>query len=100
MGMVNQVIAADQIDDHVLALARKIASKPSFALKLAKEAINGSLDAQGQQQAINLAFAYHQLNHADNRLRYGGLLDPNGLPETVRSKPGLSPLVVGDGRAG
>jgi enoyl-CoA hydratase len=100
MGMVNQIVPGDQLDEHVLALARKIASKPSFALKLAKEAVNGSLDAQGQQQAINLAFAYHQLNHADNRLRYGGLLDPNGLPETVRTKPGLSPLVIGDGRAG
>ena len=42
----------------------------------------------------------HQLNHADNRLRFGGLLDPNGLPETVRTKPGLSTLVIGDGRAG
>lgn len=99
MGMVNHVVPAAEIEAFVLAMARKIAAKPSFALKLTKEAINGALDIQGLQQSIDLAFAYHQLNHADNRIRFGGLLDPNGLPDVVRGRPGLSTLVVGDGRA-
>ncbi len=99
MGMVNHVVPAAEIDGFVLGMARKIVAKPSFALKLTKEAINGALDNQGLSQSIDLAFAYHQLNHADNRIRFGGLLNPNGIPEVVRNRPGLSPLVVGDGRS-
>lgn len=99
MGMVNHVVPSAEIEGFVLAMAGKIVAKPSFALKLTKEAVNGALDIQGLSQSIDLAFAYHQLNHADNRIRFGGLLDPNGIPEVVRNRPGLSPLVVGDGRA-
>jgi enoyl-CoA hydratase len=98
MGMVNHVVPAAELEGFVEGMARKIAGKPSLALKLAKEVINSTLDMQGLQQSVDLAFAYHQLNHADNRLRFGGLLNPNGLPETVRKQGGLSTLVVGDGR--
>lgn len=99
MGMVNHVVKAEEQEAFVEAMARKIATKPPLAIKLAKEAVNGALDTQGLQRSIDLAFAYHQLNHADNRLRFGGLLDPGGIPESVKRKGGLSSLVVGDGRA-
>ncbi|WP_313802966.1 enoyl-CoA hydratase [Sphingobium sp.] len=99
MGMVNHVVPAADLEVFVQDMARKIAAKPTLAVKLAKEAINAALDMQGLQKSIDLAFAYHQLNHADNRLRFGGLLNPNGLPETVLRKGGLSELVIGDGRA-
>lgn len=95
MGMVNHVIPNDQLADFVEEMARKIATKPTLAVKLTKQVINSALDAQGLQTSIDLAFAYHQLNHADNRLKFGGLLDPSGIPETVKRKGGLSPLVVG-----
>ena len=97
-GMVNHVVPLDRLESFTAGLAARIAAKPSFALKLAKAAVNGSVDAQGQRQAVDLAFSYHQLNHADNRLRFGGLLDPSGIPEPVRARGGLSPLVIGDGR--
>ncbi|WP_346765593.1 enoyl-CoA hydratase [Sphingobium sp. TB-6] len=99
MGMVNHVVPAADLEMFVHDMARKIAAKPTLAIKLAKEAVNAALDMQGLQKSIDLAFAYHQLNHADNRLRFGGLLNPNGIPETVLRKGGLSELVIGDGRA-
>jgi enoyl-CoA hydratase len=40
LGMVNQVIERDQLGNVTLALAELIARKPSFSLKLAKEAVN------------------------------------------------------------
>lgn len=98
MGMVNHVVAPADLEGFVLELAGKIAAKPTLAVKLAKEVINASVDMQGLQRSVDLAFAYHQLNHADNRVRFGGVLDPNGLPETVRKHGELSKLVVGDGR--
>lgn len=99
MGMVNHVVPDADLEEFVLQMARKIATKPTLAIRLAKDVVNKSVDMQGFQQSVDLAFGYHQLNHADNRLKFGGLLNPNGLPETVRKHGGLSQLVVGDGRA-
>jgi len=95
MGMVNHVLPADEIDAFVDAMAVRIALRPPLAIKLAKEVVNAGVDMQGLQQSIDLAFAYHQLNHADNRLKFGGLLDPRGIPQTILKKGGLSSLVVG-----
>lgn len=94
-GMVNRVVPLDALEQTTLELARKIAVKPAFALKMAKEAINGSLDAQGLQQAIDRGFALHQLAHAQNRLKFGGLLDPTGLPEAIRTSGEVCELVIG-----
>jgi enoyl-CoA hydratase len=84
LGMVNRVVPRDQLQASVLELACKIATKPRFALKLAKEAVNSSLDAQGRLVAMKNAFALHQLAHAHNLKIFDMLLDPTGLPEATR----------------
>jgi enoyl-CoA hydratase len=94
-GMVNHVVPRAGLTDFTLALATKIAAKPAFALKMVKESVNASIDAQGQTDAIDKAFLFHQLCHAHNRVEYGAIIDPNGLPETVRKAGGLSTLVAG-----
>jgi enoyl-CoA hydratase len=72
-----------------MALARKIATKPSFGLKMAKAAVNGCDEAAGFTSAMDQAFALHHLCHAQNRLIYGTLIDPSGVaPAIVRSLPG------------
>ncbi|MFB6235628.1 MAG: enoyl-CoA hydratase/isomerase family protein [Halopenitus sp.] len=40
IGLVGEVVAHDQIDDHVAELAAELAAKPRFALSTAKEALN------------------------------------------------------------
>ena len=40
-GYLNRIYAADQIDEKVGALARRIASFPAEAVRLAKESVNG-----------------------------------------------------------
>ena len=97
-GMVNHVVTGAELEGFTLALAEKIATKPSFALKMAKESVNASIDSQGQTDAIDKAFLYHQLCHAQCRVEFGSVIDPNGLPETVRKSGTLRPLVGGDGR--
>lgn len=94
-GMVNRVVTRDKIDEATLSLAEQIASKPRFALKMAKESVNASMDAQGQRQAMDQAFGLHQLCHAQNRQVFGGLLDPSGLPDSIRNDPQVSTLVKG-----
>jgi enoyl-CoA hydratase len=88
LGMVNHVVPRTDLEKFTLELAARIASKPSFALKLTKEAVNGALDAMGQQTAINLAFGLHHLCHAHNQQQFGMVVDPSGLHPSVRKKEG------------
>lgn len=94
-GMVNHVVPRADLEDFTMAMAQKIAKKPTFALKMVKESVNASIDSQGQTDAIDKAFLYHQLCHAHNRVEFGGVLDPSGLPETVLKSGDLSTLVAG-----
>lgn len=87
LGMVNHVVPRDELESFTLALAQKIAEKPSFALKLAKEAVNQTLEAQGQWQAMLAVFNLHQLAHAHNQELFGMRIDPTGIPGAVRRTP-------------
>jgi enoyl-CoA hydratase len=49
-----------------------------MGLKLAKQAVNQSLDAQGQWTAIQAAFSLHQLAHSHNMQVHGQIVDPGG----------------------
>jgi len=84
LGMVNHVVSRGDLSSFTLALARRIAAKPAFALKLTKEAVNRSVDVMGQPAAIDQAFALHQLCHAHNLQEFGMVVDPAGLHPSVR----------------
>ncbi len=79
LGMVNRVVPAAELDDAAMAMARRIAAKPGFALKLAKESVNQTLEAQGQYTAMRAAFSLQHLGHSNNKLRFGMAIDPSGL---------------------
>ncbi len=79
LGMVNHVVPASELAMFTLDLATRIASKPMFALKLAKEAVNAAEDAQGRVSAMQTAFALHQLAHSHNMQVHGMPIDPGGL---------------------
>jgi len=83
-GMVNHVVPRAELARFTLDLAGRIASKPSFAVKTVKEAVNRTLDIMGQNSAIEQAFGLHQLCHAHNMLQFGMLVDPSGLHPSVR----------------
>ena len=85
LGMVNHVVPRAELEAFTLALARRIATKPSFALKLAKLSVNQTLDAMGQRTAVDAAFSLHHVAHSHNQQRFGMLIDPAGM--TVRPSP-------------
>jgi enoyl-CoA hydratase len=85
LGMVNHVVPLKELLDFSLAMARRIAAKPSFALKLAKMSVNQSVDAGGQKIAIDAAFGLHHVAHAHNKERFGMLIDPSGMQ--LKTKP-------------
>lgn len=84
LGMVNQIVRREELEDAALEMATKIASKSLFALKLTKEAVNVAEDAQGRVQAMQTSFALHQLAHTHWLQLHGTLLDPTNLPPEVR----------------
>jgi enoyl-CoA hydratase len=76
LGMVNHVVAPDDLRTFTMDMAGRIAQRPSFALKLAKESVNQTLEAQGQWTALRSAFSLQHLAHAHNRVRFGIPVDP------------------------
>jgi enoyl-CoA hydratase len=73
LGMVNQVVPVDDLWDATMAMARRIAQVDSFALRMAKRAINHSIDAQGFSTAIDACFDMHHLGHMRARIVTGGV---------------------------
>jgi enoyl-CoA hydratase len=91
LGMVNHVVPKDQLEAFTLAMADKIAQRPSIGLKFAKMSVNQSLDAQGMWAAVQSAFSLHHLAHAHNSVVHGQIFDPAGVDlirNQARKKPG------------
>ena len=78
-GMVNHVVPLGELEAHTLQIASEIARQPAIGLKLAKMAVNQSVDAQGQATALEAAFSLHQFGHAFAETQFGYPIDPAGL---------------------
>ena len=83
LGMVNKVVPRAELAVAALAMASRIAKMPSMGLKLAKQSVNQSLDAQGQWTALQAAFSLHEVGHSHNRELHGVPVDPAGA-ERIR----------------
>jgi len=79
LGMVNQVVKREELESYTLAMAEKIAKRPSMGLKLAKMSVNQSLDAQGMWTAVQSAFALHHLGHTNSLVKHGIRVEPTGV---------------------
>jgi enoyl-CoA hydratase len=77
LGMVNHVVPRAELTTFTMELAAKIAGKPLFALKLAKEAVNVAQDNQGRVNAMQTSFALHQLCHSHNMQVHNLPIDPS-----------------------
>ncbi|MFF0011443.1 enoyl-CoA hydratase [Streptomyces sp. NPDC005374] len=73
VGMVNRVVAREELDSATRELAERIAQMPAFGLRQAKRAVNQSLDVQGFYAAIQSVFDIHQTGH-------GNALSVSGYP--------------------
>ncbi|MEW6472236.1 MAG: enoyl-CoA hydratase [Actinomycetota bacterium] len=79
LGMANYLVAAAELDSFTRHLAERIATRPTMGLKLAKQAVNQALDAQGQWAAIQAAFSLHELGHSHNMQVHNLPIDPEGV---------------------
>lgn len=77
IGMVNKVVSLEALEAETLNLARVIASKPAFAMKLGKDLINAAYAAQGFDNVQKAAFNAHHLAHTHYRFSQdGAFCDP------------------------
>lgn len=90
-GFINRVVPAAQLAEATLALARRVAAKPSLGLKLAKDAINQMQDTQGIHAHLKAAFHLTTIGQYDLVAR-GGLAEKQatdgGLFRSRMEEPG------------
>jgi enoyl-CoA hydratase len=79
LGMVSRVVPLDELVSATMALARKIAKNDAFALRMAKRAVNKTLDIQGYTNSIDAIFDMHHLGHTRAALVTGGMPSLAGL---------------------
>jgi enoyl-CoA hydratase len=65
LGMVNRVVPLADLMTATMALAEEISKMQPHALLMAKQAVNQTLDAQGQHSAMQAVFNLHSLGHAN-----------------------------------
>lgn len=71
-GMLNRVVARDELETETLALAEKIAEMPRFGLALTKKAVNQAEDLMGMRSGMDSAFGLHHFAHSHNAEVSGG----------------------------
>jgi enoyl-CoA hydratase len=65
-GMVNRVVARDQLERETFTIAERIAAMPQFGLALTKRAVNQCEDAMGMRTGMDSVFGLHHFAHAHN----------------------------------
>lgn len=85
LGMVNRVVPLDELVPATLALAQRIAKNDALALRMAKRAVNQTLDIQGYTNSIDAVFDMHHFCHARAALVTGGMPSLAGL-NAMKSK--------------
>jgi len=79
IGMVNKVVPLEELIPATMEMAHRIARVDSFALRMAKRAVNHTLDVQGYTTAIDSCFDMHHFGHTRARVLTGGMPSLAGL---------------------
>jgi enoyl-CoA hydratase len=73
-GMVNRVVARENLREETIAVARKLAAQPSLGVWLTKQAVNHVEELRGKRTAMDTVFHMHHFAHAQNGLVHGNPL--------------------------
>lgn len=94
LGLVNRVVPEARLADEVMALARRIARLPPFAVQTVKKSINDTLDLMGQSRSWEHHFLLHVMAKRTREFddwwteaeRQGGGFKPGGLKQTLKTR--------------
>jgi enoyl-CoA hydratase len=91
MGMLNRVVARDELEQQTLDIAGRIAQMPRLGLQLSKQAVNNAEDLMGKRATMDMVFGLHHFAHAHNELvsgdRLGGY-DAKAMASSQRKTSG------------
>ena len=85
IGMINRVVARDQLEEEVTAIASRIVQQPRLGLQLTKQACNHIEDLQGKSTGIDAVFGMHHFAHAQNSLVKGDYIAGHDLKSMAQS---------------
>ncbi|MGR5301786.1 enoyl-CoA hydratase [Vibrio alfacsensis] len=74
LGMVNRVVAREDLEAETFKMAEKIAEMPRLGLQLTKQVVNTIEDIMGKRTSMDMAFGFHHFAHAHNQLISGDKL--------------------------
>lgn len=66
MGMLNKVVARDELEQETLSIAGRIAKMPRLGLQLTKQAVNNAEDLMGKRSTMDMVFGLHHFAHVHN----------------------------------
>src|SRR5262249_44274076 len=88
LGLVNRVVAREDLDRSTLELAQRIALQDPFALKLAKASVNETMDIQGHRRAVETSFKNYMLTipHRQALGTYGAAARAKGVKQRIEAR--------------
>ncbi|KJZ59546.1 enoyl-CoA hydratase [Pseudomonas fluorescens] len=86
MGMLNRVVARDELEQQTLDIAGRIAQMPRLGLQLSKQAVNNAEDLMGKRATMDMVFGLHHFAHAHNELVSGDRLGGYDAKAMARSQ--------------
>ncbi|WP_415764581.1 enoyl-CoA hydratase [Pseudomonas sp. ZB1P45] len=86
MGMLNRVVAREELEQQTLDIAGRIAQMPRLGLQLSKQAVNNAEDLMGKRATMDMVFGLHHFAHAHNELVSGDRLGGYDAKAMARSQ--------------
>ncbi|KJZ33749.1 enoyl-CoA hydratase [Pseudomonas fluorescens] len=86
MGMLNRVVAREELEQETLDIAGRIAQMPRLGLQLSKQAVNNAEDLMGKRATMDMVFGLHHFAHVHNELMSGDRLGGYDAKAMARSQ--------------
>lgn len=102
MGLVNHVVAADNLMQHARGVAAEIAANDPVAVRLTKQAINRSVEVAGLRQALEEALAIDleiELTDTPESREFNRILEVDGPKAALKWRASQSHQAEGTGSA-
>lgn len=102
MGLVNHVVAAENLMEHARGVAEEIAANDPVAVRLTKQAINRSVEVAGLRQALEEALAIDleiELTDTPESREFNRILEVQGPKAALKWRASQSHQAAGTGSA-
>ena len=88
IGLVNQVVKREELEEATMKLAQRIALQDAFGLKMAKASVNKTMDIQGYREALESSFNMYMITipHRQSLGTYGPEALSRGVQNLIKER--------------